>query len=213
MALRSDILRGVRLFLIVFATILLGYLAYQMVRPAAEAQGDQQDTTRAVESQPSPAPGASSPTDAAREQHPLVVPPPPAVPGATPNRAAPLKVARKADAIMPPPPPLRASQPTKTTQALTGREFETPGMTPVPVVKSTEEASQANPVPSKATVGYKSLLEANPNRPPAQPIQAEYPSPEEPKKAEGNRLVRGLGRLFGAKKKEPVPLDIQKPKP
>jgi hypothetical protein len=199
-ALRSDILRGVRLFLIAFAAILLGYLAYQMVRPTAEAQGDQQDTTHAAESQPAAAPGASSPADSPTEPHPLVVPPPPAVPGATPNRAIPVKVARKADAIVPPPPPLRASQPTKTNQALTGREFETPGVTPVPIVKSTEETPQANPVPSKAAVGYKSLLEANPNRPPAQPIQAEN-APEEPRKAEGNRLVRGLGRLFGAKPK------------
>ena len=192
MALRSDILRGVRFFLIAFAAILLGYLAYQIVRPTAEAKGDQQDTTHAVE----PKPVAVSPA----EPHPLVVPPPPAAPGATPNRAIPFKVRRKLDAGVPPPPPLRASQPTKTTQALTGREFETPGVTPVRVVKSAEESSKVNPVPSKGGVGYKSLLEANPNRPPAQPIQAEYPPMEAPRKAEGNKLIRGLGRLFGAKK-------------
>jgi hypothetical protein len=213
---RDDILRGVRLFMIAFAAILIGVWAYRMLRIPSDVQGGaQQELPTAPEAaQPSedlPAETAVAGTSPL-EPHGLTVPPPPPVGGTGVSKAAgPAKPAA----------PVRAKSAAPVTAATTpvvartrrpaapsGREFETaePGALPAAPV---EESGDANPSSPKKAVGYKSLLEADPNRATIEPalLGSEEQSVEKPK---GNRLMRAVGKIFhpGAKK-ETAPLTLQ----
>jgi hypothetical protein len=206
---RDDILRGVRLFLIAFGAILFGYCAYQMLRPTAEAQGAPQDAAPA----PQPAQPASSPAaEAISEPRPLIVPEPPPAAGAAAPKPPPVRtVAKKNNGpdVPPPPPLVRATR----APAISGRDFETPTAGPAPH-PTTEVATEANPAPTKATVGYKSLIEANPNRPAPVVELAPAPAPlaDSADKPKGNRFARAIGRIFKGGKKDADPLTLQ-PKP
>jgi hypothetical protein len=89
-----------------------------------------------------------------------------------------------------------------------------------------EESSNASPVPTKKGVGYKSLIEANANRPPLNPRTpapveetveetvekpaekpVERPQAEKPQK--GNRFVRAIGKILHPGQKETAPLTLQ----
>jgi hypothetical protein len=88
------------------------------------------------------------------------------------------------------------------------------------------ESSNASPVPTKKGVGYKSLIEANANRPPLNPSTpapveetveetvekpaekpVEKPQAEKPQK--GNRFVRAIGKILHSGQKETAPLMLQ----
>jgi hypothetical protein len=60
-------------------------------------------------------------------------------------------------------------------------------------------------------VGYKSLIEADPNRPVVDLSQQTTPADGEPEKsAKGNRFFRAVGKMFHpAAKKEPAPVLLQ----
>jgi hypothetical protein len=192
---REDILRGVRLFAIVFAAILVCVAAYQAVRTPADVQSAPPDAIPEA-AQPSPAPSteAAPVSAAASEVHPLVVPEPPPVAG-TPVRN---RVVRPKDPGVPPPPPI-APTVVRAHRATTpsGGEFETSGPVPLPVAP-VEESSEPKPVTPKQAVGYKSLIEANPNRVPVEPVAA-APAPADDssdKAAKGNRFFRAVGKIF-----------------
>jgi hypothetical protein len=85
-----------------------------------------------------------------------------------------------------------------------------------------EESSNASPVPAKQGVGYKSLIEANANRPlvnpgtPApveetveKPAEKPVEKPQAEKPQKGNRFVRGIGKIFHPGQKETAPLTLQ----
>lgn len=197
MPFRSDILRGVRLFLIAFAAILLCSLAYQMLRPAAEARSVPQTAGAAGQSAPT-AEEVPSP-----EPHPLVVPPPPPVPGETPAPRPAVKVShprQTIDTTVPPPPPMVPSvRGTRTTaHAPSVRE-----PAPDAGTSGAPAAVEPSPAPEPGGVGYKSLIEADPNRPPAEAAAQPAPAAPEPaKKPEGSRIKRGLGRILRLGKKD-----------
>lgn len=203
MLFRSDILRGVRLFFIAFAAILLCLLAYQLLRPSAEAQGTTQAAAASEQSGPAQEDAAA---EQSSEPRPLVVPPPPPVAGEAPAAAPPVKVPRprRVDSSVPPPPPIapvvRVSRPTPPTPS--PREFEAPEVgSPKPPAPVT--VTETTPAPEQNGVGYKSLLDADPNRPPAEAAVQPAPTTQEPaKKPDGNRIKRGLGRIFRVGKKD-----------
>ena len=205
MQFRDDILRGVRLGLIAFAAILIGVWAYRMLRPPADVQGAAQlEAPPAPEVQPSqdPAPDAA-PMVEASESHGLMVPPPPPVAG----KEHVAKVSRPRVDVPPPPPPA-APVAVRTRKAPTpsGREFETaePGVLPVSPSEESADSSGAAP---KTGVGYKSLLEADPNRAQIDPSLLGQPEAEKPK---GNRFFRAVGKIFRpGGKKETGPLTLQ----
>lgn len=218
MQFRDDILRGVRLGLIAFAAILIGIWAYRLLRTPSDVQGATQlEAPAAPEAQPSPdpAPQAAPVAEATSESHGLTVPPPPPVAGKEPVS----KVARSpsrppSDPRMsvPPPPPIaapvvararRASTPSSTPS---GRDFETSEPGVLPASPAEEAADSGGPAPNKG-VGYKSLLEADPNRSQIDPSLLGQPEPDKPK---GNRFFRAVGKIFrpGAKK-ETVPVTPQ----
>jgi hypothetical protein len=196
--LREDILRGVRLFAIVFAAILVCVAAYRILHPAADVQGAAPATSEAV-----PTPEATPVAETEPELHPLVVPEPPPVPG-TPVRAR-LAHPKVKDSGVPPPPPLAAS--SRSRQTPTQREFESPEAVPV-ASAPVEESPEAKPLTPQQAVGYKSLIDANPTRPSldASAVPAEEPAA----KPKGNRFLRAVGKIFhpGAKK-ETMPLTLQ----
>jgi cytoskeletal protein RodZ len=204
---RDDILRGVRLFLIAFAAILIGVWAYRMLRIPSEVQGaSQQELPTAPDaSQPSedlPAETAvagSSPI----EPHGLTVPPPPPVGGTHVSKAP--RPAKAAVPVAPATPPVVAK--ARKPVAPSGREFEAaePGALPA---APAEESGDASPSSPRQGVGYKSLLEADPNRAPEPALLAGVDPPVE--KPKGNRLLRAVGKIFRpGGKKETVPLTLQ----
>jgi hypothetical protein len=205
---RDDILRGVRLFLIAFAAILIGIWAYRMLRTPADVQGATQlEAPAAPEAQPQdPAPDAAPVADASSdsEPHGLVVPPPPPVVGQ--ERVT--KVARPKVSV-PPPPPSPVVARARRAPAQPRREFETsePGTLPA---EPAEESAESSPSAPAKVVGYKSLLEVDPNQVPIDPSLLGQPEPEKPK---GNRFFRAVGKIFHpGGKKETVPSTLQQPK-
>jgi hypothetical protein len=199
--LREDILRGVRLFAIVFAAILVCVAAYRMLRAPSDVQGAAPDGSASEAVQPSPEPTPVAET--ASEVHPLVVPEPPPVPGTAPKRA---NHPRNQD--VPPPPPPAPVVRARRVPAPSGKEFEASGTVALPVAP-VEDAPDSKPLTPKQLVGYKSLIEANKDRLPADPTAvAPVDDPEEPQ-AKGNRFFRALGKIFhpgGKKETEPSSL-------
>jgi hypothetical protein len=202
---RDDILRGVRLFLIAFAAILIGVWAYRMLRIPSDVQGAAQQELPTAPETAQPAEDASPEATAvatSSEPHGLVVPPPPPVGGTHVSKAArPAKVAMPEAAT----PPVVARE--RRPVAPSGREFETaePGALPA---GPAEDSGDANPSSPKKGVGYKSLLEADPNRALIEPSLLGSEQPVE--KQKGNRFLRAVGKIFhpGAKK-ETVPLTLE----
>jgi hypothetical protein len=206
--LREDILRGVRLFAIVFAAILACVTLYRLLRPPADVQGaPPPDPIAAATAQPTPEPSqdlAVAPN--APELHPLVVPEPPPVPG-KPNRAARPKTS--ADPGVPPPPPLAPPVRARRAATTSGREFEASDNVALPSAP-VEESTEPKPLTPKQAVGYKSLIEANANRPLAEPSLAPIPSDESERADKGNRFFRAIGKIFRSNtKKETIPLTLQ----
>jgi hypothetical protein len=209
LAFRDDILRGVRLFLIAFSVVLVGVWVYRMTHPPSDVQGAENPPPLTEIAAPDQQHGSEADPVASTssEAHGLVVPPPPPVANARPTKMPP----RKQIDEVPPPPPLpvaRAIQPPKPV----GREFEASEVSTMPAAPR-EESAQNAPAPEKKAVGYKSLLEVNANRMPADPA-GQYRSPDEgadqPKKSNG--FLRALGKFFHPSPKETMPLTLQ-PKP
>lgn len=205
---REDILRGVRLFAIVFAAILVCVAAYRIVRAPADvplAAPDGSTTPEAAQPTPEPVAGPVSTTSA--EVHPLVVPEPPPV-GGTPVRT---RVTRpQHDPGVPPPPPVAAAPVVHARRpaAPSGREFEASDTVALPAAPM-EESTEPKPVTPKQVVGYKSLIEANANRPvePVAPVISDDDSAETQTK--GNRFFRAIGKIFRPGKKEAEPSTLQ----
>lgn len=200
---REDILRGVRLFAIVFAAILVCVAAYQALRTPADVQGAPPDAiSGAVPPSPEPSPAAAPDSATASEVHPLVVPEPPPVAGtAVRNRAA-----RPKDPDVPPPPPPVAPTVVRAhrTPAPSGREFETSEPVALPVAP-VEESSEPKPLTPKPAVGYKSLIEANPIRVPVEPADTAPDNDSSDKAAKGNRFFRAVGKIFHPAKEPSTP--------
>lgn len=210
MPFRDDILRGIRLFAIVFAGVLICVAAYRILRSPNEGA----PATNNGESVPLPvAPTAAPSSNAApiaqdssgppSEQHGLVVPPPPPMEGSP----APTRTIRSRASGVPPPPPLamRASRAAASSKpALSGREFESPEIGAFPA-GPIEESPDSSPAAAKGGVGYKSLIEANASHPVVDPL-AEAPAEESADTpAKGNRFFKAVGKIFrpGGKKETP----------
>jgi hypothetical protein len=201
---RDDILRGVRLFLIAFAAILIVVWGYRILRTPADVQGAaQQELPSAPEApqaaDPSPETAAAATSS---EPHGLMVPEPPPVGGTHVSKARLAKAAVPVVAATTPE-VARARKP----MAPSGREFEAaePGALPAAPV---EESGEASPASAKKGVGYKSLLEADPNRAPIEPALLGSEQPVE--KPKGNRFLRAVGKIFHpGGKKETAPLTLQ----
>jgi hypothetical protein len=69
-------------------------------------------------------------------------------------------------------------------------------------VAPVEESSEPKPLTPKQAVGYKSLIEANPNRVPVEPAAAAAAPAAAPaddssdKAGKGNRFFRAVGKIF-----------------
>ena len=207
MRFREDILRGVRLFAIVFAAILVCVAGYRIARTPADVPLAAPDGSATSETaQPSPEPEAAPVAPASAEVHPLVVPEPPPVGGA-PVRARVTRPQR--DPGVPPPPPIAAPVVRARRPAPSGREFEASDTVALPAAQ-VEESPEPKPLTPKQVVGYKSLIEANANRPvaePAAPAPASNDGTETP--AKGNRFFKAIGKIFrpgGKKETEPATL-------
>jgi hypothetical protein len=206
--LREDILRGVRLFAIVFAAILVCVAAYRILRPPLEAASAPPAASEVAPPSPEPAADAAPASAAEAEAHPLVVPEPPPV-GGTPVR----KVARPknlADPGVPPPPPVA---PVRARRAApSGKEFESSETVALPAAP-VEDSAEAKPLTPRQAVGYKSLIEANKNRPPAEEAAPAPAEDSKEKPAKGNRFFRAVGKIFHPGKKETTPLALQPNQP
>ena len=211
---REDILRGVRLFAIVFAAILLCVAAYRILRAPSDVQGAAPDGSSSAEAgQPSPtsAPDAAPVSETSAEVHPLVVPAPPPVGGP----AASKKVTRPKTGInaeVPPPPPPAVPTVARAHRAAppAGKEFEASNAVALPVAAGRGIVPAAKPLtPKKQLVGYKSLIEANANRLPADPTAVPIDDYVQITREKGNRFFKAIGKIFhpGAKKEaEPLTL-------
>jgi hypothetical protein len=196
-AFRNDILRGVRLFLIIFSAVLLGVWVYRVLHAPSDAPTDVQAAAQdapatSEEAQATPAADADPVLQVSSEPHGLMVPPPPPVGG---KRPAVRVVPRPRNDVPPPilPPVVRVS----VAAPPSGREFEAPLVVAASPAAPAGESQVTNPAPTKSGVGYKSLIEANANRLPvdrtAAPVPAEE-SVEQPQK--GNRFLRAVGKIF-----------------
>ena len=207
--MREDILRGVRLFAIVFAAILVGVAAYRMLRAPSDVQGAAPDAPAAETVQPStePAPGETASAETASQAHPLVVPEPPPTAPTAPARN---RTARSNDPGVPPPPrPAAPAVHTRKAAAPAGKEFEASDTVALPA-GPVEEVTDSKPLTPKQVVGYKSLIEANATRPPPDPTQQPVPDESTEQQAKGNRFFRAIGKIFHpAAKKEPEPTPLQ----
>lgn len=195
MRFREDILRGVRLFAIAFAAILLCVAVYRMLRAPSDVQGAPPDAAApsdaAAQPSPEPSPDAAPTSEAASEVHPLVVPEPPPVGGKPARPAHP----RNYDDVPPPPPP--AGVRAKRSQTPSGREFESSDTPVVLPAAPVEDSTESKPLTPKQAVGYKSLIEVNANRPPPDPTAVPAPDEESAAKpAKGNRFLRAIGKIF-----------------
>jgi hypothetical protein len=196
--LREDILRGVRLFAIVFAAILFCVAAYRMLHPAAEAQSAPPAPSETAQ----PTPDAAPVAEAEPEMHPLVVPEPPPAPGT----AVRTHVARskQKDKEVPPPPPIGA--PSRARRTPVPKEFEASDAVSA-ASDRIEESPDAKPPTPRPAVGYKSLIDAEPNRPSAEVAPSSDGPSQKPK---GNRFLRAVGKIFHpGSKKETMPLTLQ----
>ena len=207
MQFRDDILRGVRLFLIIFAGVLSCVAIYRMMHGSGDVQGATPEETQATPAaQPAPAADASS------EAHGLVVPEPPPVPGEKPKVVkAPVKQAARFDAFVPPPPPPAAAH-VKRVAAPSPRAFETSQPIVLPAAP-VEESSNTPPTTPQNQVGYKSLIEVDPNRAPVEPaaLPATVQATEQPEeKAKGNRFFKAVGKIFHPNGKKESALQPQK---
>jgi hypothetical protein len=196
---REDILRGVRLFAIVFAAILVCVAAYQAFRSPADVQGAPPDAISGAVPEPSPQPSHEAAPDSATasEGHPLVVPEPPPVGGTSGVAAVRNRVPRPKDpGVPPPPPPVAPVVRAHRAPAPSGREFETSEPVALPVAP-VEEAAEPKPLTPKQAVGYKSLIEANPIRVPVEPAATAPPDEDSSdKSAKGNRFFKAVGKIF-----------------
>jgi hypothetical protein len=201
---REDILRGVRLFAIVFAAVLLCVAAYRAFRPAADAQGAPADPPiEAAKPSPEPSPDAAPSSEAT---HPLVVPEPPPAAGAPVAAKEAKRVVRPRDPGVPPPPPITSAVHARHA-APAGREFEASDAVALPA-PPVEESAEPKPLTPKQAVGYKSLIEANPNRPvAAEPTPAPDEASEKP--VRGNRFFKAVGKIFHPGKKDTPPTTLQ----
>ncbi len=202
MRFREDILRGVRLFAIVFAAILLCVAAYRVLR-ASDVQGAAPEEPSAEAMQPSPEPSPAPISEAVSEVHPLVVPEPPPVGGTARRPAGPRNLE------VPPPPPTVAR--AHRAPVPSGKEFESSNTVALPVAP-VEDAPVAKPFSPSERVGYKSLIEANKNRPPVEisaPPADDYVEPP----AKGNRFFRAIGKIFRPGKKDDEPSALQPKQP
>jgi hypothetical protein len=206
---RDDILRGVRLFLIIFAGVLSCVAVYRMMHSSGEAAVQEAPPPDAQ-----PVPETASSADPSAETHGLVVPEPPPVPGEKPKVIAPPPVKRVAqfDTSVPPPPQPAAAHAKRVAAVPSGRAFETsePVALPAPVLVESSDSAPATP---KSAVGYKSLIEADVNRPAVEsaPHPAMVQVPDQPEeKPKGNRFVRAVGKIFHPSgKKETAPQTLQ----
>ena len=219
MAFRDDILRGVRLFLIAFATILITLTVYRLLRgPSdmrrASAPAEVPNQTAAAPEAPppdqNPSPETAPKAEPTAETHGLVVPPPPPAGGTTPRVSRPRSVG-----VAPPPVARRAA--ASLRPAASGKDFESSEAGSLPSA-SVEESPDGSPVPAKNGVGYKSLIDANANRSPEEPVAQEAAGEATAgdaagKPAKGNRFFHAVGKIFHpGSKKETTPMTLQ-PKP
>jgi hypothetical protein len=203
---REDILRGVRLFAIVFAAILVCVAAYRILRasdvPGVAAEGTP-PTEEAAQPSSEPAPAADA---TAAETHPLVVPEPPPV-GGKQVRTHPRSV--NGSDVPPPPPSAPAVARARRTTPPSGKEFESSDTVALPAAP-VEEAADTKQMTPQQKVGYKSLLDANTKHPPTEyvaPPQAnDDPVEAQPK---GNRFFKAIGKIFRSGKKDAEPSAIQ----
>ena len=214
MQFRDDILRGIRLFLIVFAVVLTCVAGYRMLHTPADAQiaapqdpgADPAGSQTAAQPQQT-APESDPVANTSSEQpHGLIVPPPPPVAG---EQRPVTRVSRPKGAgnSVPPPPPMPVAARSKRAVTPAAGEFETaePGTLPAAPVEETTEAAPAAP---QKGVGYKSLIDVDPNRAAIEPPHPAAGQPDD--KPKGNRFTRALGKVFhpGAKK-ETTPQGLQ----
>jgi hypothetical protein len=198
---REDILRGVRLFAIVFAAILVCVAAYQAFRSPADVQGAPPDAISGATPPPSPEPSPEAAPDSATalEAHPLVVPEPPPVGGTAVVTPVRNRAPRPKDpGVPPPPPPVAPAVRAHRASAPSGREFETSEPVALPVAP-VEESTEPKPLTPKQAVGYKSLIEANPIHVPVEPAATSTPPPDDDstdKSAKGNRFFKAVGKIF-----------------
>jgi hypothetical protein len=210
---RDDILRGVRLFAIAFAGILLCVAAYRMLRSPFEAQGSQSELVApaAPPAARETATEATPASEAASESHPLVVPPPPPVGGEPPPPPV-RRVVRPRPQAEPGAPPVVGA---KSAPVPSGKEFESAAVGGALAAAPGDQPSESAPVAGKKGVGYKSLLEAGANRVPEEPIvQSPADEPAE-KPAKGNRFFKAVGKIFhpgGKKETAPSALEPKQPK-
>ena len=209
MRFRDDILRGVRLFLIIFAGVLSCVAVYRMMHGPADVQGATPEDTQAAPVAAQTAPAA----EATSETHGLVVPEPPPAPGEKPKVTvkAPVKQAARFDSLVPPPPAPAAAH-VKHVATPSPRAFETSTPIALPAAPVEESSNAAPPAPENK-VGYKSLIEADANRVPVEPaalpaaVQATDQPDEKPK---GNRFFKAVGKILHPNgKKESAPQSLQ----
>jgi hypothetical protein len=191
---RDDILRGVRLFLIIFAGVLSCVAVYRMMHGSGDVQGATPEETQAA-----PAAQPVTAADASSEPHGLVVPEPPPVPGEKPKVKAPppVKHAASFDSTVPPPPAAVAAH-VKRVAAPSPRAFETSAPIVLPAAP-VEESSNTPPPTPQSKVGYKSLMEADTNRVSVEPaaLPAAVQVTEQPEeKPKGNRFFKAVGKIF-----------------
>jgi hypothetical protein len=192
---REDILRGVRLFAIIFAAILVCVAAYRIVRTPSDVPSAPPDEIAAPEAA-QPTPESAPVAQAAAEVHPLVVPEPPPVGGA----AVRTRVTRPRDPGVPPPPQIAAPVVRARRAAPpSGGEFEASGAVALPVAPA-DESPEPTPLTPKQAVGYKSLIEANANRIPVEPAAPAATGDSSEAPAKGNRFFRAIGKIFRGKK-------------
>lgn len=206
MPFRDDVLRGVRLFLIAFSVLLIGVWIFRMLHTATDVQGAAQDLPATYQAAPpddqQPAPAAAPVSQASSEAHGLTVPPPPPIVGARAVRPA----SRPQIDVPPPPPPAQVVRASRAP-APPARAFEASAPSVLPAAPA-EVTANASPVPVKTEVDYKSLIEANANRPPADtggPVADDEPD-EKPQK--GNRFFRAIRKIFHPQR-EPTPMTLQ----
>lgn len=204
---REDILRGVRLFAIVFAAILICVAAYRILRasdvPGVAAEGT--PPPEAAQPSPDPSPDAAPAAETASETHPLVVPEPPPVGGKVPSRP---RTAAASD-VPPPPPSAPAVTRARRVAPPSGKEFESSDTVALPVAP-VEEAVDTKPMTPQQKVGYKSLLDANTKHPPTEyiaPSSANDDPVDAP--AKGNRFFKAIGKIFRSGKKDAEPSAMQ----
>jgi len=179
-----------------------------MFKAPSDVEGATQPAPTAAPPSQDAVAGATPASETDSEVHPLIVPEAPPVPGAPVTKVVKKVVrARVEDPGVPPPPPLAR---TRKASGPSGREFEPNDI--APPVAPPDAGTEANPPATKQGIGYKSLIEADSNRPPAE-AASPAPAPVEEtseKPAKGNRFFRAVGKIFHpAPKKDTTQLTLQ----